>query len=140
MLAKPGSGLEFQKDQILRSDIRSGDTVIWGLTHELRRPTWTDEGVTTTDISIETFEETGIYLSVTSIFQVINFCRKIGARLILMPIICSESIKLGLAHVPEFLSLPYQSDFIDLGSDDLHPGPQQHRAWADCVMESKLLK
>lgn len=140
MLAKGGSGLEFQKDQILRSDIRSGDIVIWGLTSELRRPEWVGMGVQTKDLSHHTFEETGIYLSVTSIFQVVNFCRKIGARLILVPIISSETLHLGLTHLPEFLSFPYQPEFSDLGTDGQHPGPLQHKEWADYIMEKCFAK
>ena len=142
MLAKPGSGLEFQKDQILRSDIRSGDIVIWGLTYELRRPEWVGMGVETKDLSHHTFEETGIYLSVTSIFQVVNFCRKIGARLILVPIISSDTLHLGLTHLPEFLNLPYlhHAMFIDRGSDGSHPGAKQHKVWADHIIKRILLK
>jgi len=140
MLARPGSGLEFQKDQILRSDIRSGDIVIWGLTEELRRPEWVGTGVRSRPWTSETFEETGIYLSVTSIFQVVNFCRKIGAQLILIPVICSETLRLGLKDVPEFLSLPYQTKFIDLGFDDQHPGPKQHKSWANHIIKRILLK
>jgi hypothetical protein len=140
MLAKGGSGLEFQKDQILRSDILSGDIVLWGLTEERRRLIWTATGPMTAERDYKTFNETGIYLSVTSIFQVINFCRKIGAHLILVPAICSETLRLGLTHIPEFLNLPYRPTFSDYGTDGYHPGPLQHKKWADYILEKCFAK
>lgn len=140
MLAKGGSGLEFQKDQILRSDVRSGDIVLWGLTSELRRPIWTATGPDTKEWNHETFNETGIYLSVTSIFQVVNFCRKIGAHLILVPTINSETLRLGLIHMPEFLNFPFQPEVRDYGTDGMHPGPLQHKEWADYIMEKCFAK
>jgi len=135
MLAKGGSGLEFQKDQILRSDVRSGDIVLWGLTEERRRTIWSAKGPITADRDYKTFDETGVYLSVTSIFQVINFCRKIGAHLILVPTISAETLRLGLSHVPEFLNFPYKPKFSDYGTDGYHPGPLQHQMWADYILE-----
>ena len=134
-IAVPGSGLEVQADQILRSVIRKGDIVIWGLTHELRRPTmWGG------NYSAKSYYESSIYLSITSIHQVRNFCKQIGAKLILLPILCSESFQLGLVDLPEYVQLPYYPSYIDLGTDNLHPGPQQHQLWADFILEKCFAK
>ena len=137
MTALPGSDLAYGRDQILRSDIQKDDIVIWGLTHELRKNTWEGDGLTYTVYDYKAFEENSVYLSVVSVFQVINFCRKIGARLILLPVICSEAFRLGLKHLPEFLNVPYHRynpNFLDFGSDDLHPGPGQHKEWAELIL------
>lgn len=145
MLAKGGSGLEFQKDQILRSDVCSGDIVIWGLTSEFRSIKWDhspigDRPPVTEELNKQSFRETVVYRAVTSIFQVINFCKKANARLILLPLICTESLRLGLSHIPEYIQVPYQTKHIDFGTDGQHPGPLQHKEWSDYILEQCFAK
>jgi hypothetical protein len=132
-ITKGGSSIEWAKDQILRSDIRKNDIVIWGLTQEIRAPKAINGYIvseTNPDIRLE---ETALYRSVTSVHQVVNFCRKISARLILFPIICSERLQLLIHNLDEYYQLPYQFGFLDLGTDKVHPGPIQHRTWADII-------
>lgn len=139
-LTAPGSSLEWQADQILRSDIREDDIVIWGLTQEDRAPMmhhgqvmpWPD--ATLQDVEYR-LHETRYYKAITSVFQVMNFCRAVGCRLILIPIICSEKLQMDLMDRPDYYQLPYRVSFLDLGTDGIHPGPQQHRAWADFCVE-----
>jgi hypothetical protein len=142
-LALPGSSLEFAADQILRSDIRKGDTVIWGLTAEYRAPYWDRLTQQVKHLAGYTFDyhrtnkadditdETRLYKAVISFNQVANFCTKIGARLIAVPIICSEALRLLIKDH----RLPYQPGFIDLGTDKLHPGPKQHQWYANHINE-----
>jgi len=139
-LTEPGSSLEWQADQILRSDIRRSDIVIWGLTQEDRAPLvrdgrimpWPDDTIEDVEYRLQ---ETRYYKAITSVFQVQNFCAKIGCGLILLPLIASEKLQMDLMGQPCYYQLPYQTRFLDLGSDDLHPGPQQHRAWAEFCLE-----
>ena len=128
-----GSSISFAADQILRSDIKKGDIVIWGLTQELRFVEFNSEkpGINFGDWASQVENETLMYHSVTSVFQVINFCRKVGAQLILLPFICTENLCLLLANEPDFYQLPYQTKPIDYGTDNLHPGPKQHKEWAN---------
>ena len=137
-LTKGGSSIEWATDQILRSDIRKNDIVIWGLTHEVRDPLAVNGKVhRETDPNI-LLNETSLYRAVTGVHQVVNFCKKISAQLILLPIICSEQLQLRIHKLQEYYQLPYCTQFLDLGTDNLHPGPAQHQEWADiCV---KLLK
>jgi hypothetical protein len=119
-LSKNGSSLEFAADQILRSDIRSGDTVVWGLTTEYRAPYWDRTTQTVESINHYTYnykrtnkaddiaDETRLYKSAICFNQVENFCTKIGARLIAVPILCSESLQLLLHHHKCYYQLPYQ--------------------------------
>jgi len=135
-LTKEGSSLEWQADQILRSDIRSVDTIIWGLTQEKRAPMVYNGKITSwPDNTIEDVEyrlhETRYYKAITSVFQVINFCRKINCQLILLPLICTEKLQMDLIHQHCYYQLPYQINFLDLGNDNLHPGPKQHEFYAD---------
>jgi hypothetical protein len=137
-LTKGGSSIEWATDQILRSDIRKNDIVIWGLTQEVRAPMAVNGKVSwETDPDI-LLNETSLYRAVTGVHQVVNFCKKISARLLLLPIICSEHLQLQIHRLNEYHQLLYRTQFLDLGTDNLHPGPVQHQEWADiCV---KLLK
>lgn len=132
-LSRPGSSIEYAADQLLRSDIRKNDVVIWGLTEETRYTVWdqTLKKPWPGERDVHNLNETRIYKSLISVHQVVNFCSKIDAKLILLPIICSENFCLLLSELEEFYQLPYQTKFIDCGSDNLHPGPNQHKIYAD---------
>jgi len=139
-LSMNGSGIEYSADQILRSDIKQHDVVIWGITEETRFPEWNsnEQRVRPGNRSATTLTETQIYKSTISVHQVANFCNKIGADLIMIPIICSENFCLLLSGLPNFYQLPYQTKFVDLGSDNQHPGPMQHQKYADFL--SNIIK
>lgn len=137
-LTKSGTGIEWAKDQILRSDIRKDDIVIWGLTQEVRAPL-----VVNGEMKLEKnpdilLNETNLYRAVTSVYQVVNFCNKVSARLVLLPILCSEQLQLLTLNLKEYYQLPYRTNFLDLGTDNIHPGPRQHQEWADICI--KILK
>lgn len=143
-LTMGGSSISWAADQILRSDIRPGDIVVWGLTSEYRISWWAGDEVD--DVSLFTFEsiqkkgleiyseEDLLYKSLIAANQVTNFCQKIGVKLIMIPLLASEVLRLYLCENPCYLEQPYQLRTIDLGTDNLHPGPIQHQAWADSVL------
>jgi hypothetical protein len=142
-LSMTGSCIEYSADQILRSDIRQHDVVIWGITEETRFPEWDSKKqcVDSGNRSAKTLTETQIYKSTISVHQVANFCNKIGADLIMIPIICSENFCLLLSGLPDFYQFPYQPKFVDVGSDNQHPGPMQHQKYADFlsnIVKNKL--
>jgi hypothetical protein len=140
-LTRGGSSLEWAADQILRSDIRKNDIVVWGLTSEFRATEWTNNTIQNINPynfeesekgSIEVLsEENRIYKALTSVNQVENFCTKIGAHLVLFPIITSEILRLHLSANVCYIENPYQIGFIDLGTDNAHPGPDQHKVYAN---------
>ena len=139
-LTKGGSSIEWATDQILRSDIRKNDIVVWGLTQEVRAPMAVNGRVgreTDPDILLN---ETSLYRAVTGVYQVVNFCKKISARLILLPIICSEQLQLRLLGLHEYHQSSYCRQFLDLGTDNIHPGPAQHQEWADIACQTLLEK
>lgn len=144
-LAKAGSSIEFATDQILRSNIRNSDWVIWGLTSEYRALIWdrkSDQGTSLTSYTFDfkrtnkaddVVDETRLYKAVISYSQVENFCKKVGAHLIAVPIICSEALQLLLHDHDSYYQLPYMPCFLDLGSDNLHPGPKYHQWIAEQI-------
>ena len=139
-ITKGASSIEWAKDQILRSDVRKNDIVIWGLTQEVRSPKAINEKIGAEKNPDVLLDETSLYRAVTSVHQVVNFCRKISARLILLPIICSERLQLLIHELDDYYQLPYQLDFLDLGTDKVHPGPIQHQVWADIIYKKLSIR
>jgi len=147
MLGKGGTSNEFAADQILRSDIKSKDIVIWGLTSEFRATEWNSKNNSIKNLNPYNFHEsekgnlesmslqTRLYKSLTCINQVINFCQKVGCSLYIFPIIPSENLVLLLAQYEEFYMLPYKPSLIDKGSDNLHPGPKHHEWYAEEILK-----
>lgn len=141
-LTDPGSSIEWASDQLIRSDIQSGDIVLWGLTSEYRACEWDTKNHKVKHINSYTFdasesgsialisEENRLYKALTSVYQVDNFCDKIGAQLVCFPIISSETLKLYLSGLKNFYDMPYKR-WVDVGSDKAHPGPKQHYYWAE---------
>jgi len=144
-LSKSGASLEFSADQILRSDIRKNDIVVWGLTSEYRTPYWDRPTQQATHFVLKNYnflkpsattdltDETRLYKAIISVKQVANFCEKIEARLIVVPIICSEALQLLLCNEAFYYQFPYQPRWADIGTDDVHPGPKQHQWYAEHI-------
>lgn len=147
MLGKGGTSNEFAADQILRSNIKSKDIVIWGLTSEFRSTEWNSKNNSIKNLNPYNFDvsekgnlesmslETRLYKSFTCINQVINFCQKVGCFLYIFPIIPSENLILLLAQYEEFYMLPYKPSLIDKGTDNLHPGPKHHEWYAEEILK-----
>lgn len=153
-LTLPGSSIEWAADQILRSDIRTGDIIVWGLTHVGRFPYYKDKKIHHINIrwfdlseSIKVpFNKTAIldddltYKAITKIHQVINFCNKIGAKIYMIGIIGGEEILSYLRDMPNFiqfygrLGTGPDDIFLDVGTDNCHPGPKQHQQYATEIL------
>jgi len=138
-LTLPGSSIEWAADQILRSDMQKNDILVWGLTGEYRATEWQDgqikhihthdfEASETGSLAIVS-EENRMYKALLAINQVENFCNKIGAQLIVFPIISTESIRLHLSKNKSYFETPYQVSYCDYGSDGIHPGALQHQEY-----------
>lgn len=153
-LAKNGSSISWAADQILRSDIRKGDLLVWGLTNTQRVP-WVNNGsihhvlVGSYLQNVDLNQQLGIdyldsedllYRSTIAVFQVINYCKKIGVNLLLVSMInngtwveylrdCSILLQLcGLwGRTPNDL-------FLDQGDDGWHPGPATHKFYANEIL------
>lgn len=155
-LTADGSSITWAADQILRSDVRENDIVILGLTSENRFPYW---GVnnnlghinlvhrTSTKLQVPLdsntldsmlVHENCDYQAYTHIEQVVNFCRKIKAKLLLIGLLSSDNLNIHLHHIPEFIAYKNFSNSTsleDFGTDNKHPGPKQHKLYADFCLE-----
>jgi hypothetical protein len=161
-LSLGGSSIFWSADQLLRSDIRSGDTVVWGLTALSR--TEVSEDWNFSPANIDTYyklakekqywtldyfaSETEVLTAARNILQVINFCQKIQARLYLANLLDKDWIGVLFKDFENFIDLTMDLplvgshiQFIDLGTDGKHPGPRQHQHYStqlhNFIKESK---
>lgn len=159
-LTRPGSSIAWQSDRILQADLKAGDIVVWGLTNFLRVNLadgfdWKGCPVRSyarlpADLryfDLDYFQSWTMNIScVKSILQVENFCKKIGVKLIianlmettLAPLLFksqSNYVDLFTCHSMENLG---QIKWEDVGTDNEHPGPKQHRIFADKIYQTIL--
>lgn len=156
-LTRRGSALDWSADQILRSDIRDGDIVIWGLT-SVNRITYIHNHKLLRGVNVHTYDTHPEYQDIiakTNLFScqtlyqhfyslqtVINFCEKIGAALYLVNLLDYRSGLFGfLWQQKNYISIPYDLDsdlqikFRDLGSDLAHPGIEQHQIYKKTILD-----
>lgn len=147
-LAKISSSISWAADQILRSDICSNDIVVWGLTEVNRLTLWNefenksvhinaaskfDNNIFPADLVYGMLtHKTNFFIAIQKILEVVNFCNKLQIKLLIVNIHSSESLNLHLRTIKEFFPYTNQlGNFVDLGTDNQHPGPLQHQAYAD---------
>jgi hypothetical protein len=156
-LAQPGGTISWSADQILRSDIRKGDIVVWGLTSKFRFTWFHDNCVWNftpveykkfnqlskiIPLSVVTDYDNARYQSLTHIHQVDNFCNKIGAKLLLVGLLTGPDDLLYLYNLPNFYQF-YNKDsvgYVDVGYDGVHPGPLQHQQYANIIFKQLELR
>jgi hypothetical protein len=156
LLAVPGSSIMWAADQILRSDIRTDDIVIWGLTSVDRFPYFCpinnlvlhiNSGYYTINpkfndtVDIKHVNDIAIeYRALTAIYQVINYCNKIGAKLIIAGIHTDFKFAANLKdltnyiHLNNFYGANLDDSYIDYGIDNIHPGPLMHQWYAENIL------
>jgi len=153
-LSRSGASLSYAADQLLRSDVRSGDIVVWGLTTIQRfeiSKDWELEPKTTVMYpslpkhmrywSLDFFDSTtNITLSIHKILQVMNFCSKIGAKLYLVNLLDEAWILPVLKDYEFYLDLTktfpieeHLGTYLDTGTDETHPGPLTHKWYAEQI-------
>lgn len=154
-LSRPGSSIAWSRDQILKSDIKQDDIVVWGIT-TLSRFCWFD-GVKINHVNAQyysidpIFDKTvpasvldsphRMYEALSAIQQVDNFCNKVGAHLILANLHGNLDIMPDCAKYKGFImihgttDLDFSTSFLDLGSDNLHPGPKTHQHYAELILK-----
>jgi len=126
-IAHSGSSIDFAADQIIRSNLRSGDLLIWGITGP-QRFTWFDTGhvenvnwghideKVTSDkrkkfLNSVLVDDSRLYLSQRHIEQVQRTCDKIGCNLIL---IYHETLGLSDHILPMKKFLSQYPGFVDI--------------------------
>jgi len=164
-LTESGSSISWQSDQICRSDIRSGDIVIWALTHPQRYTLWNEGANTWQHVTRDTKEydydsigvgkrtisemwvsKTQYFLSINAVHRAVKFCNAVGAKLMMFPVLPTQELDYELANLKQYKLYTHKNqlifhEFLDFGTDNMHPGPIQHQAYADfCIDNLKQLK
>jgi hypothetical protein len=155
-LTKPGSSVIWAADQILRSDIRQDDLVVWGITSIPRVPYFYNGKlikITPTNydqdkefdqiLDFDYFTSQDIeYRSVVAMFQTINYCKKIKAKLLLVSMIDNGTLFKYIKDEPVEHLMLYKiwgrdtdNIIVDLGSDSVHPGPKTHQCYANLILK-----
>jgi hypothetical protein len=81
------------------------------------------------------------YRTIISIFQVINYCEKIGANLLLVSLLDDGTLFGYLKEYPNLLQLSYiwgrelENRWIDIGNDDSHPGHKTHKFYSAEILD-----
>lgn len=158
-LTRPGAALDWAADQILRSDIRPGDTVVWGITAWCRL-TYVHQHQLLKGINFGSFDyyteyhdilniddlfsQQTFYKGIYAIQQVTNYCQKIGTKLFLVGIMTGNYALLQfLQSQKNYIHIPYQiqsknreilETFVDLANDLVHPGPKQNQIYKDIIL------
>ena len=154
-LTKGSSSIPWAVDQLVRSDVCSGDIVVLGLTSEHRFPYWTNNNAVWHVCANQPFDQSEylsftnlsanmvdrlitdsncVYQSVIRIHQLVNFCRKLDIKLLILGLLASPTLALHLKDIPEFINyrnFKLPNSTVDLGTDNAHPGPLQHQLYAD---------
>jgi len=164
VLAYPGSSIAWAADQIIRSDIKKDDIVVWGLTNKQRINWYIDQK--NQNILLSAYDnlffqfpknlnsqfpkkllldiDNSLYQALTHIHQVINFCQKTQAKLLIIGLLVDTEDYGYLYSIPEYFHY-YHTNFnfsnktegifmLDKGSDGIHPGPIQHREYANSII------
>lgn len=162
-LASPGTSLAWAADQIIRSDIRKNDIVVWGITNS-ERVTFVHENGVVQHINVNSYQQNKhletivpistlstkntFYHNINSVDQVINYCEKSQATLVMVDLLpCPNQLRF-LKSKNHFWHYPYRytftdnkiiNNFKDLGTDNSHPGAKQHQEYKNFILE-KLQK
>jgi hypothetical protein len=157
-LSTTACSIEHSADQILRSDIREGDVIVWGIsTHRIlsyfsdstKTVEYIHAGYYLKDpkfnntINIDQLDSMDcLYRSVSSINQVVNICNKLNVKLILVGLGVEYPFIKYLYQLPnyvQYLGWPFSPENmdqwprLDTADDGIHPGPLTHQLMADQV-------
>jgi hypothetical protein len=154
-LTHNAASIEWAADQIIRSDIRKNDIVIWGLTSFPRVPFFKNKKVNhitpayyqknpnfKNELSIDLLtNENSIYRNISAIHRVVNYCTKIKATIVIAGILIDRYSLPYVMDLPNFIQLNglhiigNPINYIDLGSDNSHPGVKTHKWYAEEILE-----
>ena len=151
MLARPGASVAYAADQILRSDVRKGDLVILGITNHQRKTYYDEENSKIVQVTVTNFKKqnrkidltdpTLLYDSITAVHRVLNFCRAVNAKLILIGIHTDIEFAAYLKNIPSYIhangfyGVNKNNMLKDVGDDNEHPGPLTHIWYAEKILD-----
>lgn len=155
VLADVGTSIGWAGSQILRSDIRKDDIVVWGLTQNHRLAyydakqcrlihlsgayySWNPKFNKVFNIDNLT-SDNRLYEAILMIHQVINFCTIIGAKLIIAGLLPEPNLSAYLKNkYNNYIHLTNDGlhrTYIDYAENGQHPGPISHKWYSDNIVQ-----
>ncbi len=125
-LSLGGTSITWAADQLLRSDVRKGDIVVWGLTNGSRVDYCHNKVFSYKGFTFDSYEDklpkekkmynVNYFDSVThdtqsarAVLQCINFCKKIGAELYFANILNTTGLPILLKDNPNYINFNFMS-------------------------------
>lgn len=152
-----GSSIPWSADQILRSDIRKNDIVVWGLTSPNRISFWNEDEQKVQHCTMRQFSsrrkgyyntivkekyllsEHVVYESLKSIETVTKFLEKEKVKLIMAILLPGIEKYLmprdNLLMLTNIFGRDASSLLLDIGDDGLHPGPLTHKFYYEKILK-----
>jgi len=148
------ASIPFAADQILQSDLKPNDIVLWGITswnrfsyainstvHRIYASMNFNEVSSNFDQQLRLINDLDsvntIYHDLIAIKQVHNVCRLLGVKLLMLGVMIDFENYHRLINYKNFRqSIVWTGkQYTDLGTDNLHPGPIQHEMFAKEFLE-----
>jgi hypothetical protein len=153
-IAEPGASVIWAGDQILQCDIGPGDVVVWSLTGLYRFPVFKNNFLTHVfppfiEQQYRTYitSEDLFHRTMKTVKQVVNFCKKAGATLVMFGTGSGNFTPEFTEHLScykNFIFIPDNHNgnhLLDQGVDfygepqkDI-PGPLTHKMYADLILQ-----
>jgi len=159
-LTAPGSSIRWAANQILKSDIRSGDILCWGITTFRRIPYYYQDQLHHLHALNALYQknsafnrifpidqlddENNLFQCLESIRELINFCKKLDIQLVMFNAVIDDLLNRSLLNEQYYYQFKYllnknaktyntQGLFLyqDFGTDNLHPGPKTHQLYSN---------
>lgn len=143
-----GSSIIWSSYQICQLPVIPGDLVFWGLTYHYRLPMLNSDEkkiwhVVPSQVSpnnralVEALNSDSLlYHNLMAIKNANNFCEKAGAKLVIMGLIYDWDSFFKTYQIKNFKQyITWPRKYLDLGTDNLHPGPMEHKAIAENFLE-----
>lgn len=149
-----GSSIDWAADQILRSNLKASDVIVWGVTG-VGRFMHTLDGTTPVPINPASLNSSNPFFgsirsprfaqqsilspdrlmwAIKYVYQVQNICELVGCNLVVIPHYTlslaehRDVLSYYLRDLPGYLEL---SDPVDFQEDQKHPGVQTQNVWAE---------
>lgn len=154
-LTAPAASMRWIADQILRSDIRAGDLLIFGVVPDCRVSHYykkQEYHVTPVTYNFKDYaflkdffspdllgsDEVALYQTLNSLYQIINLCDKLNVHLIiagLSPMLITNHL-LKFSNYVHLINRHYSIEYfyLDQANDGEHPGPLTHKYYAEEII------
>ncbi len=148
VLAYEGASISWAGDQILLSDVKQGDIVVWGITspgrysyvlhnqkfYHTNAMFYLNYPLMEQIVDIDWLDSpNNVFEAFNKINQVQNFCNKAGAKLYMIGFLTTDQMDKELSKRDNYIAC--KDPWIDKGTDNMHPGIKQHSKFARVLKE-----